>query len=72
MHTRLPSCFLLCASVSLWLTSCAFADTLSPKDELATFKTLPGFKVEQVAAEPDVIDPVAMAFDEHAGCSSAR
>src|SRR6476659_2161295 len=40
------------------------ADPLSPKDELATFKTLRGFKVELVAAEPDVIDPVAMCFDE--------
>lgn len=42
----------------------AFAEPLSPKEELATFKTLPGFKVELVACEPDVIDPVAMAFDE--------
>jgi putative membrane-bound dehydrogenase-like protein len=41
-----------------------FADPLTPKDELATFKTLPGFKVELVASEPGVIDPVAMAFDE--------
>src|SRR5688500_14657424 len=40
------------------------AEPLSPKDELTTFKTLPGFKVELVASEPDVIDPVAMAFDE--------
>ena len=51
-------------SVSLWFNSSAFCDPLSPKDELATFKTLPGFKVELVASEPDVIDPVAMAFDE--------
>src|SRR6476660_3928046 len=42
----------------------SFADPLTPKDELATFKTLPGFKVELVACEPNVIDPVAMAFDE--------
>jgi putative membrane-bound dehydrogenase-like protein len=64
MNSKFNSCCLLCASVSLWLTSSAFADPLSPKDELATFKTLPGFKVELVAAEPDVIDPVAMCFDE--------
>src|SRR6476661_1387672 len=51
-------------SVSLWFSSSAPAEPLSPKDELATFKTLPGFKVELVASEPDVIDPVAMAFDE--------
>src|SRR6476659_4305184 len=40
------------------------AEPLSPKEELKTFKTLPGYKVELVAAEPDVIDPVAMCFDE--------
>src|SRR5438045_7799954 len=37
---------------------------LSPKDELTTIRTLPGFRVELVASEPDVVDPVAMAFDE--------
>src|SRR6266852_2586831 len=37
---------------------------LSPKEELATFRVAKGFKVELVASEPDVIDPVAMAFDE--------
>ena len=29
------------------------ADPLSPQDELKTFKTLPGLKVELVASEPD-------------------
>src|SRR5262249_50367532 len=38
---------------------------LSPKEELATFRVAKGFKVELVASEPDVIDPVAMAFDEN-------
>lgn len=37
---------------------------LSPKEELATFRVPPSFRVELVAAEPDVVDPVAMAFDE--------
>src|SRR5262249_11697314 len=37
---------------------------LSPREELATFKVPKGFKVELVASEPDVIDPVALAFDE--------
>src|SRR5579885_1715391 len=36
----------------------------SPKEELATFCAAKGFRVELVAAEPDVVDPVAMAFDE--------
>jgi len=37
---------------------------LSPREEQATFKLQEGFKVELVAAEPEVIDPVAMTFDE--------
>ncbi len=37
---------------------------LAPKDELATFRVAKGFRVELVAAEPDVVDPVAIAFDE--------
>jgi putative membrane-bound dehydrogenase-like protein len=36
---------------------------LSPKDERATFKVADGFDVTLVAAEPDVVDPVAMCFD---------
>lgn len=37
---------------------------LSPREELATFRLLPGFRAELVACEPEVVDPVAMAFDE--------
>jgi putative membrane-bound dehydrogenase-like protein len=37
---------------------------LPPREELATFRVAKGFRVELVASEPDVIDPVAMAFDE--------
>jgi putative membrane-bound dehydrogenase-like protein len=37
---------------------------LSPKEALKSFTVAPGFKVELVACEPDVMDPVAMAFDE--------
>jgi putative membrane-bound dehydrogenase-like protein len=40
------------------------AGPLSPKEELATFRIPKGFRVELVAAEPEVVDPVAMAFDE--------
>ncbi len=36
---------------------------LTPKEELATFKIVEGFKVELVASEPDIVDPVAMCFD---------
>ncbi len=37
----------------------------SPQEELKTFRLPPGFRAELAAAEPDVIDPVAMAFDGH-------
>src|ERR1043166_4403546 len=40
------------------------AGPLSPRDELATFRIAKGFRVELVACEPEVVDPVAMAFDE--------
>ncbi|MEX0714194.1 MAG: hypothetical protein WD278_17805, partial [Pirellulales bacterium] len=37
---------------------------VEPADALATFEVQPGFRIEQVAAEPLVADPVAMSFDE--------
>jgi putative membrane-bound dehydrogenase-like protein len=37
----------------------------SPEEALTTLEVAAGFRVEQVAAEPLVVDPVAMAFDEH-------
>ncbi|HXG13318.1 MAG TPA: PVC-type heme-binding CxxCH protein, partial [Gemmataceae bacterium] len=40
------------------------AGPLSPREELATFRIVKGFRVELAACEPEVIDPVAMAFDE--------
>src|SRR5438094_9141196 len=36
----------------------------TPKEERATFKLPKGLLIELVAGEPDVVDPVAMAFDE--------
>lgn len=32
---------------------------------LETIEVADGFRIEQIAAEPNVIDPVAVAFDEH-------
>jgi putative membrane-bound dehydrogenase-like protein len=37
---------------------------LSPQQELGTLHVSKGFHVELVASEPNIIDPVAMAFDE--------
>src|SRR6185369_825869 len=36
-----------------------------PAEAMATFHVAAGFKIEQVAAEPLVADPVAIAFDEN-------
>jgi len=35
------------------------------KAALSTFTIANGFRIEQVAAEPTVVDPIAMAFDEN-------
>jgi putative membrane-bound dehydrogenase-like protein len=51
--------FLLLASSAL-----AIDGPLSPEESLKYLKTEPGLKVELVAAEPMVIDPVAVAWDE--------
>jgi putative membrane-bound dehydrogenase-like protein len=37
---------------------------LSPRDAMKKMTVPPGFQVELVAAEPDLVNPVAMAFDE--------
>lgn len=36
---------------------------LTPKEEQASFKLPDGLKIEFVATEPDIVDPVAMCFD---------
>lgn len=36
----------------------------TPAEELKTFKIVDGFTVQLAACEPQVVDPVAMAFDE--------
>ncbi len=38
-------------------------DPLTPADELATFVLPEGFKIQLVAAEPDIAKPMNMAFD---------
>src|SRR4051812_31457921 len=37
---------------------------VEPADAINTFQIKEGFKIELAAAEPLVVDPVAMAFDE--------
>lgn len=39
-----------------------------PEKALNTFKVKPGFRLELVAAEPLVVDPIALGFDEDGRC----
>jgi putative membrane-bound dehydrogenase-like protein len=39
-------------------------DPLPPAEALKAFRIEKGFRVELVACEPDVVDPIALAFDE--------
>lgn len=36
-----------------------------PEKALGTFKIKPGFKLELAACEPEVVDPIALSFDEN-------
>ena len=45
-------------------TARAIDGPLTPEQSLTYLKTEPGLKVELVAAEPMVVDPVAVAWDE--------
>lgn len=48
-------------------TSCSeqrYPDALSPEEALESFQLQDGFRVEVFAAEPHVLDPVSMVFDE--------
>jgi len=40
-------------------------DPLEPEAALASFEMVDGFRLELFAAEPDVVDPVEIAFDEN-------
>ena len=63
----LPLClFLLASAILLVAMGCQPPQPpYSHEEALDTFQLPAGFRIELVAGEPDVIDPVAMAFDEY-------
>lgn len=73
LERGLSPCFSRAALVSTFsflvgLIPAAAADrhpALSPEQALARFQLEPGLRIELVAAEPLVVDPVAFTFDEH-------
>ena len=46
------------------LASLAGPPAKTPEEEKKTFQLPPGFQIDLVASEPQIVDPVAMAFDE--------
>ncbi len=61
----------VCVALLSLFASSALADPLpkapgplTPTEEKASFKLPDGFKAELIACEPDVVDPVAMCFDD--------
>lgn len=70
MRTILPLLLAVTATPAMAAEPESYKDRLprispkSPADALGTFSVHEGFRIEQVAAEPLVYDPVAVSFDE--------
>ena len=69
LHWSTSARYVLCLFLSIAMASCQKSHTsdngpVAPEDALATFQLEPGFKIELVAAEPLVSDPVDMEIDE--------
>ena len=64
--TRLTQAVRFATVLAAVLTGgCADADPpYSPEAALRSFQLAPGFRIELAAAEPQVVDPISMAFDE--------
>lgn len=60
MATLAPACF----SQETPAADPGFKSPVSPEESLQHFKLMPGLQIELVASEPQVIDPVAIRFDE--------
>lgn len=60
-----------CSAIGLVLlvvgSSHAHAQPFSPEESMKRMEIAPGFKVELFASEPNIVDPVAIAFDEKGG-----
>jgi len=56
--------FILCILLGFSCGEERYSDPLGPEEALKSFHLREGFKIELFASEPQVIDPVEMAFDE--------
>ena len=71
LHQRLCIAFIFCSTILFNCTDRSSFESdegpspaRSPEEELASFQLEPGFKMQLVAAEPMVQDPVVITFDE--------
>ena len=66
-----PGFWSLCGTLSgiASFAACGWpgSEPLTPRQALESFRVADGFRVELFAAEPHVVDPVEMAFDENGG-----
>ena len=71
IERSLPLLHVASWSVLFLLSACApglpESDPIEPQQALQTFEVADGFRIEMVAAEPIVLDPVEIAFDENGG-----
>ncbi|MFO0801337.1 MAG: PVC-type heme-binding CxxCH protein [Gemmataceae bacterium] len=64
MTRALPLLLTCTLAVSAQPPALRNGDPRTPAEERATFELAKGFTIDLVASEPDVVDPVAMCFDE--------
>ncbi len=60
-----PALALVWAAAGLGLPQACASEPLEPREALRTIHVKEGFRLEIVATEPEVMDPVALAFDEN-------
>src|SRR5579863_897976 len=64
-HWRTIRLWLGVAAMLIFLFGCGKSGPpYSPEEAMKRFQLPPGFRIELVAAEPEVVSPVALAFDE--------
>lgn len=64
-HWRTTRLWLVGAATLIFLFGCGKSGPpYSPDEAMKRFQLPPGFRIELVAAEPEVVSPVALAFDE--------
>src|SRR5208282_6794549 len=65
IHLRATRSWLFIAATLTFLCGCRKSGPpYSPEEAMKRFQLPPGFRIELVAAEPEVVSPVALAFDE--------